>query len=97
METMETMEYIGYERASSYYYPLVRIEGEVVGIQCIRSFDAMSNKHLKHVVGELSDVILQQFESSSNYGLCFYACGYDGSAQNDFARHYMVNYGIEVF
>lgn len=93
------LEYVGYETrgVDSYYYPLVRIDGKVVGVHCIKSFDAVNNKHFNHVVEELSDIILQRFDDDSNYGLSFYACGYNGAAQSDFENYYMDEYGIELF
>ena len=96
---MEYMEYVGYETrgANTYFYPLVKIDGEVIGIHCVKSFDVASTRNFKHVVNELSDVILRRFDDESNYGLSFYACGYNGAAQTDFERHYLDEYGIEVF
>ena len=96
---MKAVEYVGYETkgANSYHYPLVRIDGEVIGVHCVRSWDMVNNKNLKHVVYELSDVILRRFDSESNYGLSFYACGYNGAAQQEFERYYLDEYGIELF
>ena len=97
---MKAIEYVGYETRgiNSYYYPLVRIDGsKVVGVHYIKSFDAVNTKNLKHVVEELSDILLQRLSDESNYGLSFYACGYNGAAQTDFERHYLEEYGIEVF
>ena len=95
----KAVEYVGYETRGidSYYYPLVRIDGEVIGMHWVKSWDAMHAKNLKHVVDELSDIILQRFDDESNYGLSFYACGYNGAAQTDFENYYLDEYGIEVF
>lgn len=96
---MKTLEYIGYETRGidSYCYPIVRIDGEEIGVHCVRSWDVVNNKNLKHVVYDLSDIILQRFDDESNYGLSFYACGYNGPAQTNFEQFYWDSYGIELF
>ena len=93
------LEYIGYETRGidSYYYPIVRIDGIEIGVHCVKSWDRVNTKHFNHVVDELSDVILQRFDDESNYGLSFYACGYNGAAQTDFEQYYIGKYGIELF
>ena len=99
----KAIEYVGYEQASndfgllSYYYPIVKIDGEYVTIHSIKSFDKNNNDNFNHVIEELGYAILEQFDENSNYGLAFHVCGYDGEAQTEFERYYMNEYGIEVF
>lgn len=97
---MEYIEYVGFESrgANTYIYPLVKIDGEVVAVHCLKAFDTKSAKNLKYVIMELSDVILQRFDDENgNYGLSFYACGYNGPAQQEFERYYLDQFGVEVF
>lgn len=42
------------------------------------------------------DILLDKMYSDDNYGLSFYACGYDGNAQNDFCD-YWNSRGVSVF
>lgn len=38
-------------------------------------------KGVRHFVKENLDILIQKLESEENYGLAFYACGYNGQAQ----------------
>lgn len=50
------------------------------------------------VAEQLIDLIREQIaDTDHNYGLGFYACGYDGRAQTDFSKYYADEYGVTVF
>lgn len=42
------------------------------------------------------DILLDKMYSNDNYGLSFYACGFDGKAQDDFCD-YWNSRGVSVF
>ena len=42
------------------------------------------------------DILLDKMYSDDNYGLSFYACGFDGKAQDDFCN-YWSSRGVSVF
>lgn len=47
---------------------------------------------------DLIDLVQEQIaDTENNYGLAFYACGYDGRAQTDFIKYYADEYGVDVF
>jgi gp17 len=47
-------------------------------------------------VKENLDILIQKLESEENYGLAFYACGYNGQAQTAWAEEWNKE-GISVF
>ncbi|MQQ32636.1 hypothetical protein [Streptococcus mitis] len=53
-------------------------------------------KGVKRFVKENLDILIQKLKSEENYGLAFYACGYNGQSQNDFIN-YWKNQGVSVF
>lgn len=53
---------------------------------------------VKAVAEQLIDLIKEALsDTDHNYGLAFYACGYDGQAQTDFVKYYFYEYGVDVF
>ena len=36
-------------------------------------------------------------ENGENCGISFYACGYNGKAQQEFQKRMLLDYGLEVF
>lgn len=56
---------------------------------------------VKEVAWDSADIILKQIEGNlfngNNFGLAYYACGYDGKAQTEFVKHYADEFGVEVF
>lgn len=60
--------------------------------------DGNDPEQVKRAAVDLLDVIVNQLmDADNNYGLAFYACGYDGQAQTDFIKYYADEYGVEVF
>lgn len=53
-------------------------------------------KGLKRFVKENLDILLQKLESEENYGLAFYACGYNGQEQQEYID-YWEKQGLTVF
>ena len=53
-------------------------------------------KGLKRFVKENLDILFQKLESEENYGLAFYACGYNGQAQQEYID-YWEKQGLTVF
>ena len=53
-------------------------------------------KGVKRFVKENLDILIQKLESEENYGLDFYACGYDGQAQTAWAEGWNKE-GVSVF
>lgn len=53
-------------------------------------------KGLKRFVKENLDILIQKLESEENYGLAFYACGYNGQAQQEYID-YWEKQGLTVF
>lgn len=53
--------------------------------------------HLREVVGELEEVIRSQILSETNYGLSFFACGYDSQAQHDFQQYFLDTFQVQVY
>lgn len=49
------------------------------------------------VADELWGLVEEAYSDDRNYGLAFYACGYDGQAQTEFARGFKENFGAYVF
>lgn len=49
----------------------------------------------------LADIILKQIEGNlfngNNFGLAYYACGFDGQAQSEFVKYYADEFGVDVF
>lgn len=63
----------------------------------ILSITAEEPTHLREVVVELEELIRSQMLSENNYGLSFFACGYDGQAQQDFQKYYHDTFQVWVF
>ena len=42
------------------------------------------------------DILLDKMDSDDNYGLAFYACGYNGNEQNEFCDYWR-DRGVSVF
>ena len=62
------------------------------------SIDGDDPEQVKRAAVDLLDVIVDQLmDSDNNYGLAFYACGYDGQAQTEFVKYYAEKYGVTVF
>lgn len=62
------------------------------------SIDGNDPEQVKRAAVDLLDVIVDQLmDSDNNYGLAFYACGYDGQAQTEFVKYYAEKYGVTVF
>lgn len=63
--------------------------------------DGNNQEQVKLAAVDLLDVIADQiigaYVKDENYGLAFYACGYDGLAQTDFVNYYADEYGVNVF
>lgn len=54
-----------------------------------------NKKRVEEVALELIDLVREQFaDTENNYGLAFYACGYDGEAQQRFTQQFD---GVYVF
>lgn len=53
-------------------------------------------KGVKRFVKENLDILIQKLESEENYGLAFYACGYNGQAQQEYID-YWEKQGVSVF
>ncbi len=53
-------------------------------------------KGVKRFVKENLDILIQKLESEENYGLAFYACGYNGQSQQDYID-YWEKQGLTVF
>lgn len=53
-------------------------------------------KGLKRFVKENLDILIQKLESEENYGLAFYACGYNGQEQQEYID-YWEKQGLTVF
>lgn len=57
----------------------------------------VTSKGVKAFVEACGDLIEdQQADEEANYGLAFYACGYDGKAQQDFIESW-AELGVSVF
>ena len=66
-------------------------EGEILFYPC------GNLKGVKAFVAECSDLIADKLaDDENNYGLAFYACGYDGKAQQDFIDSWAEE-GVSVF
>ena len=60
--------------------------------------DGNDPEQVKRAAVDLLDVTVDQLmDSDNNYGLAFYACGYDGQAQTAFQQYYAEKYGVKVF
>lgn len=60
--------------------------------------DGNDPEQVKRATADLLDVIVDQLmDDKNNYGLAFYACGYDGQAQTEFVQYYAEKYGVKVF
>ena len=53
-------------------------------------------KGVKRFVKENLDILIQKLESEENYGLAFYACGYNGQSQQEHID-YWKKQGLTVF
>ena len=53
-------------------------------------------KGIKRFVKENLDILIQKLESEENYGLAFYACGYDGQSQSAWIEGWEEQ-GVSVF
>ena len=53
-------------------------------------------KGVKRFVKENLDILIQKLESEENYGLAFYACGYNGQSQQE-CIDYWEKQGLTVF
>lgn len=78
------------------YYPVININGKNCHCGLIRSEN--SDADFANVIRELEETLVDWFEDhKNNYGLSFYACGYSGPAQQEFARYFEEEYGVYVF
>lgn len=53
-------------------------------------------KGVKRFVKENLDILIQKIESEENYGLAFYACGYDGQSQSAWIEGWKEK-GVSIF
>ena len=53
-------------------------------------------KGVKCFVKENLDILIQKLKSEENYGLAFYACGYNGQSQQEYID-YWKKQGVSVF
>lgn len=53
-------------------------------------------KGVKAFVEACGDIIADKLADENNYGLAFYACGYNGKAQQDFIESW-AEQGVSVF
>lgn len=53
-------------------------------------------KGVKRFVKENLDILIQKLESEENYGLAFYACGYNRQSQQEYID-YWKKQGLTVF
>lgn len=78
------------------YYPIVNINGR--NCHCWLITSGNKNADFTNVVRELEETLVDWIDDDeNNYGLCFYACGYDGASQQRFARYFEEKYGVNVF
>lgn len=84
----------GTGRFANLYYPVLDMDGEKFACSCITGD---KDTEFAPVVEYLEDEIWTQFESENRYGLAFYACGYDGNAQQEFIKHCEARFGVGVF
>lgn len=50
------------------------------------------------VAEDLIELVKEQIaDNDYNYGLSFYACSYNGLAQNNFIKYYADKYGVTIF
>lgn len=84
----------GTGRFENIYYPVLDMNGERFSCVCITGD---KNTDFAPIVEYLEDEIWSQFESEDNYGLSFFACGYDGNAQQKFAEYCEERFGVCVF
>lgn len=84
----------GTGRFENVYYPVLDMDGESFACLCITG---NKDTDFAPVVAYLEDKIWDQFESEHNYGLAFFACGYDGNAQQKFIQHCEERFGVGVF
>lgn len=84
----------GTGRFENVYYPVLDMDGESFACACITG---NKDTDFGPVVAYLEDEIWDQFESENNYGLAFFACGYDGNAQQAFIQHCEERFGVGVF
>lgn len=63
--------------------------------------DGDEPEKVKLAAVDLLDVIVDQilgaYTKRENFGLAFYACGYDGRKQTDFIKYYADEYNVNVF
>ena len=65
-------------------------------------FDKMPSAETWHAVadelcGLVEEAARADVEDGENYGLSFYACGYDGQAQQEFIQSFKEKYGAYIF
>ena len=78
------------------YYPVIMIDGEKFYCRSIMSKN--SEADFASVIDQLESTLIDWAEDDvNNYGLAFYACGYDGDAQQRFSEQFEEKYGIYVF
>lgn len=64
------------------------------------TIDGKDPEAVKAAAYDLVDLIVDQilgaYNRGENYGLAFYACGYDGEEQTEFVKYYADEYGVDV-
>lgn len=64
--------------------PIIKFENGVVTCPSnLISTNNNVNMLLKYVDWYIDEIYRQATDDANNYGLCFYACGYDGNAQQE--------------
>ena len=70
---------------------------EVVEATSVRCNPTSNNPDtLKLFIKDNQSELEEYFNSDDNYGIAFYACGYNGKAQDEFIQSWLDN-GVQVF
>lgn len=76
------------------YFPVLDMDGNQFSCVCITG---SKDTDFQPIVDYLTDVIWRQYRSSNNYGLAYFASGYNSEGQDNFIKMCYQKFGVDVF
>lgn len=76
------------------YFPVLDMDGNKFSCVCITG---NKDTDFQPIVDHLTDIIWRQYRSPHNYGLAYFASGYNSEGQNNFIKTCYEKFGVDVF
>lgn len=97
MKQNKPIKVVGTDTLASYdniYFPVLDMDGNKFSCVCITG---SKDTDFQPIVDYLTDIIWRQYRSSNNYGLAYFASGYNSEGQNNFIKTCYEKFGVDVF